>query len=182
MKKARIFILVAALAAGIGSGLASGQETAPGMQVSIKGVEPFTYVCIPHRGPFGAINRTIDRLLEVSSLQDIFPTGPLMSVFYGSPIKLKPENLEWEVGFPISPQLLAQPPLKAKRWDYTLVAEAYYDGPFEKVGETYAKIYAWLEANGYEPDGPTMDMYVSDPESMSPDDYHTRIWVPCKKK
>jgi effector-binding domain-containing protein len=182
MKKTSIFILVAAIATGIASGLASGQETASSLRVSIKDVEPFTYVCLPHRGPFRAINHTIDRLLEVSSLQDIFPTGPLMSVFYGSPIELKPENREWEVGFPVSPQLLAQPPLRAKSWDSALVAEAYYDGPFDKVSETYAKIYAWLEANGYEPDGPTMDMYVSDPESMSPDDYHSRIWVPCKKK
>lgn len=182
MKNAGIFILVAALAAGIGPVLASGQETASDLRVSIKVVEPFTYVCIPHQGSFRAINHTIDRLLEVSNLQDIFPTGPLMSVFYGSPIQLKPESREWEVGFPVSPQLLAQPPLRAKHWDYTLVAEAYHDGPFDKVGETYAVIYAWLEANGYESDGPTMEMYVSDPKLMSPDDYHTRIWVPCKKK
>lgn len=182
MKKTIILFLLTLLTAGIGPSLAAGQETASDLPVSIKVVETFTYVCIPHKGSFKAINLTINRLMEVSNLQDIFPTGPLMSVFYGSPIKTKPEDREWEVGFPVSPQLLAQPPLKAKSWDYTLVAEAYHDGPFAKVGETYARIYAWLEANGYEPDGPTMEMYISDPESMSPDDYHTRIWVPCKKK
>jgi effector-binding domain-containing protein len=182
MGKAAILLILIALAVGTGPGIAAGQAAASDLQVSIKEVEPFTYVCIPHRGPFKAINHTIDRLMEASNLQDIFPTGPLMSVFYGSPIRTKPEDREWEVGFPVSPQLLAQPPLKAKSWDYTQVAEAYHDGPFAKVGETYSAIYAWLEANGYEPDGPTMEMYVSDPESMSPDDYHTRIWVPCKKK
>ena len=58
-----------------------------------------------------------------------------------------------------------------------------YVGPYEKVGEAYGKVFAFIEAQGYEPSGPIMEKYLDmDPMSVKPEALRTEINVPVVKK
>lgn len=150
--------------------------------VSVKESTPFIYCCIHHKGPFTDIEKVIGRLMQAMRNQNIFPTGPMIGIYYNSPLEVKPEELEWEIGFPVTPQNLVQPPLEKKQWSFTLVASALHTGPYEKADQTFTKILEWMQKNNYIPAGPSMERYLDqDPSLIKPEELKTEIWIPCKK-
>lgn len=151
--------------------------------VSVKEVTPFVYVCISHKGPYSEIESVIGQLIMSSQSQNIYPGGPLFGIYHNSPDQVKPEELEWEVGFPITPQAMPQAPLEKKQWNFTQVASAIHTGSYEKTGETIAKIYEWMEANGYTQTGPLLERYLTMPTpETKPEELKSEIWIPCEKK
>lgn len=151
-------------------------------EISVKDISPFTYCSLSHKGPYSDIEKVIGMLIQTMQSQNISPMGPMMGIFYSDPETTKPEDLEWEVGFPITPQALPQSPLQKKQWDFPLVAVALHRGPYEKTPETIAKILEWVHTNGYAAAGPVMERYLdSNPSQVSPEDLRTEIWVPCQK-
>lgn len=121
--------------------------------------------------------------MMTSRNQNIFPGGPLIGIYYNSPNKVKQEGLEWEIGFPVTPQVMAQAPLEKKQWNFTLVASVIHTGSYEKAAETISKIYEWMEANNLAQTGPLLERYLSMPSpGTRPENLKTEIWIPCQKQ
>jgi effector-binding domain-containing protein len=148
---------------------------------SIKEIPAFSYVCLPCKGPISNFGDKIGELTQFLQMQNIAPMGPLIGVYYSDPNMTKPEDLMWEIGFPVM-ESNAQDPLRFKQWTFTTVLEGTYTGPYDKLAGIYAEMLAWLDANGYVQAGPIMEKYLSDPNSTRPEDYKTEIWIPCRKK
>ncbi len=63
------------------------------------------------------------------------------------------------------------------------VASATYQGAYDRIGEVYAAVYGWIEANGYAPDGPMTNIYhVSPHETQNPEEFVTEVCCPIRKK
>lgn len=166
-------------------GLAYGnqKESAEEKAISLKEVSPFAYCCIRYKGPYSEIEKIIGQLMQISKSQNIFPGGPLIGIYYNSPEEVKPEDLEWEIGFPVTPQVVPQAPLEKKEWSFTLVVSAIHIGPYEKTGETITKIFEWMKANDIIQSGPLMEKYLTMPTpETKPEEYKTEIWIPSQKK
>lgn len=150
--------------------------------VSVKEILPFTYCCIHHKGPFTDIEKVIGTLIEAMRNQNIFPTGPMIGIYYNTPEEVNPEELEWDIGFPITPQNRVQAPLEKKQWSFTTVASALHTGPYEKTAESLPKIFEWMQKNNYIPLGPVVERYLDqNPSQIKPEELRTEIWIPCKK-
>ena len=151
--------------------------------IEVKEVTPFIYCSIHHKGPYSDIETIIKQLMMASRSQNIFPGGPLIGIYYNSPNQVKPADLEWEIGFPITPQVLPQPPLEKKQWNFTLVVATVHVGAHEKTGETIAKMEEWMKANGLAPVGPLLERYLTMPTpETKPENLRTEIWIPCQKQ
>lgn len=151
--------------------------------IALKEVSPFTYCCIPHKGPFTEIEKIIGQLMQATKSQNIFPGGPMIGVYYNSPEKVKPEDLEWEIGFPVTPQATPQAPLEKKQWTFTKIVSALHIGPYEKTGETVIKINEWMKAHNLVHSGPVLEKYLTMPTpETKPEDLKTEIWVPCQEQ
>jgi effector-binding domain-containing protein len=127
----------------------------------------------------------IGQLVGAMQTQALFSQirGPMVGVYYNSPAEAKPGELTWEVGFIIAAQATPQPPLLKKVWEHRTVAAAMHAGPYEKGGETVAKIMAWMAANGYDAAGPVLERYLDqNPLAVKPQDLRTEIWIPCNKR
>jgi AraC family transcriptional regulator len=106
----------------------------------------------------------------------------MIGIYYNSPDMVKPEDLQWEVGFPVTTPISVRAPLEAKTWNFATVATALHVGPYEKAGETIAKIFEWMSANGYMPVGPVMERYLDmEPSKLKPEELKTEVWAPCQK-
>jgi len=151
-------------------------------EISVKEVTSFTYLCLPHKGPFTDFQEVLGNLMLNMRQQNIVPGGPMIGVYYSTPDLVKPEELEWEIGFPITPQTFVQAPLQKKQWIFNTVATAVHEGPYETSGETYTKIAEWLDKNNYEFAGPILERYWTDPSQVRPEELKTEIWAPVKKK
>jgi AraC family transcriptional regulator len=151
--------------------------------VSLQTVEPFAYVCLTVKGSYAKIQQAVPNLMSEMGSQNTVPTGPLMGIYFNSPEQVEAQDLEWEVGFPVSPRQAVRPPLVLKEWSYTQVAACVHQGPYAEAPKTIIKITDWMEANGYAPDGPVLERYLDmNPSEMRPEDLRTEIWIPCKKK
>jgi effector-binding domain-containing protein len=107
----------------------------------------------------------------------------MIGVYYSDPQAVAPEDMEWEIGFPCSAQVSPIKPLEKKIWEFELVASAIHTGPYENAGETYLKIFEWMEANGYEAVGPMLEKYLSMPTpDTDPETLRAELWVPVQKK
>jgi len=159
------------------------QEEAPEKKfVSVREVSPFSYCCIPHKGPFTDIEGIIGQLTHAVQEQKIAPAGAMIGVYYNSPEEVKPEELVWEMGFPVSPQVEVQAPLEKKEWKSTLVVSAFHKGPYEETGKTYYKMFEWMQANKLMPAGPVMERYLNMPTpDTKPENLRTEVWIPCQK-
>ena len=165
--------------------LYSGSVSQPAVQdadVSLQQIEPFTYCCMPVKGSYAQIQEAIGKMTLAMEFQRVAPTGPLMGIFYNSPEQVDSPNLEWEIGFPVSPRQGIQPPLVLKEWTFTKVAVAMHKGPYADVGKTIVKIADWMAANGWAPAGPMLERYLDmNPAAMRPEDLRTEVWFPCRK-
>ena len=90
------------------------------IEVTVKQVSPFAYCCQAHKGPFTEIGKAIGQLIPTMENQRIFPTGPMLGVFDNNPEEIPPEELEWEIGFPVTAQAEPLTPLQ-KKYGITLL-------------------------------------------------------------
>ncbi len=159
------------------------QEEAPEKKfASVKEVSPFSYCCIPQKGPFTEIEGVVMQLMQAIQEQKIAPAGPMIGIFYNSPDMVKPEELVWEMGFPVSAQVEVKAPLEKKEWKFTQVVSAIHKGPYEKTGKTYLKMFEWMQANKLTLAGPVMERFLTMPTlDTKPEDLKSEIWIPCQK-
>jgi effector-binding domain-containing protein len=182
MKKITLVLLSFSLMISFSSAVASQGKASEKEAISLREISPFTYCCIPHKGPFTEIQEVIGGLVQAIRGQNISPTGPLVGIYYNSPAEVKETELEWEVGFPVMPQAAAQAPLEIKQWNFTTVASALHTGPYETTEQTISKILEWMKSNGYTQAGPIMERYMDmDPSAVKPEELRTEIWIPCQK-
>ncbi len=150
-------------------------------EITVKEVIAFTYVCYPHKGSFADMPEVIGMMWQHTRRQNIFPSlGPLIGVYYSTPDLVAAEELEWEIGFPITPQTLVQAPLEKKQWIFTTVISTIHTGPEETIGETYTRLKEWMENNNYLHAGPILHRYLSDPSQVGPEAQRIEIWVPFR--
>ncbi len=63
------------------------------------------------------------------------------------------------------------------------VASCTFKGSYTLITEVYAAVIEWVNANGYEPNGPMFNIYhVSPHETQNPDEFVTEVCYPVKKK
>ena len=73
--------------------------------------------------------------------------------------------------------------VKFKTMPQVLVASAVCKGSYDQMGEVNAAIASWVEANGYDFDGPMFNIYhVSPHETNDPDEFVTEACYPVRKK
>lgn len=163
--------------------LVSPQASLRPGEVIIKEVEPFTYFSLRQKGPFTLIEATINQVIETARGQNVYPAGPLIAIFHSSPDDTRPEAMEWEVGFPVTPQALVQAPLEKKTWEFSPVAAGLHLGSYDSTGETIQKILDWMAENGYVQAGPILETYLDlGPSGVRPGELRTEIWIPCRKQ
>jgi effector-binding domain-containing protein len=53
-------------------------------------------------------------------------------------------------------------------------------GPYDRIGDTTTKAYAWLAVQGYKPRDRLIEEYISDPGSTPPEQLQTRLVIPVE--
>ncbi|KYK34544.1 MAG: hypothetical protein AYK22_05300 [Thermoplasmatales archaeon SG8-52-3] len=58
------------------------------------------------------------------------------------------------------------------------MAKITHKEPYDKCGETYNKLYQWIEQNGNTITGPTQEVYLNDPREVGEEEILTEIYAP----
>jgi len=146
--------------------------------ISVEQVQSFSYACFTYKGDYKDHELVIDKAINALIAQNITPTGPMVGIYYNNPQLVKPEDLEWEIGFPIADSVNVEQPLSKKQWEFQKVARAFFVGPYEKAAEMYPMIFQWIGKHQLIPAGPAMERFLDDPDLVAADSLRTEIWIP----
>ena len=70
------------------------------------------------------------------------------------------------------------PHVKFRTLPAVMVASCIFRGPYSGIGEVYAALAAWIEANGYEYDGPMFNIYHVSPHGTRTPNLRHRSLLP----
>lgn len=172
MKKAFALLLAVAVCGA----LALGQD------VLIKDQRAFFYAYLECTGPYSQMQAKIAEFMEEYFSQNLGPFTGLITLYLNAPGQVPEAGLKWRIGVPISKEAQPAAPLQKDVFDHPQVAFALHVGPYEKIGETYAKISAFIDQNGWRISGPSMEMYLDNPEETPAEKLRTEISIPVVKK
>lgn len=104
------------------------------------------------------------------------PTGMPFIIFYN----LDMQDLDVEIGFPVSKTLKDKDNIKSSKIDAGQFATTIHLGPYEDIVPTYEGLMKWIKDNGYETAGPAIEYYLNDPNEVGMENAKTEIHFPLK--
>jgi AraC family transcriptional regulator len=180
MKKVIFIFTIFVLFAFTGFQLLS-EEQKTGPTPEIKDVAGFWYASMEFKGSYSQMEKNIGVFMNEFFKQGLTPNGPFLGIYYNNPNEVKEEELKWAVGFPITKDDKVQAPLNKIEFKGQKAVVYLYIGPYEKMGESYDKIFKYIEDNGYKAVWPTYDRYLNNPQMVKPEALETEIIVPVEK-
>jgi len=125
------------------------------------------------------IGKGFGLLVSGLSLAQIEPCGAPM-IIYLSTIDQETEG-EIEIAIPINEALPAESKIYERELEGGAMASTIHHGPYEEITPAYHTLAGWVTEHDYEFAGPPREVYLNDPNVVSPDKLQTRVEFPvCK--
>lgn len=105
-----------------------------------------------------------------------YPAGAPFAAYYNTDM----ENLDVELGFPVTKEVPGKDDIKASRIPGGKFAVVLHTGPYDKVGPAYEALAKWIAEKGYEVTGVAYEVYLNDPDETKPEDLKTQVMFPLK--
>ncbi len=156
------------------------------IDVSVKQTEPMTVAFLAMRGPYAQIPEGLGQLYGFVAASGFVPAGMPHAVYFTAPDAGPESEAQWELWAPVAGDAPAAGPdergLGVKQVPPQRVAATIHKGPYEGVEATYRELGGWIATEGYEMSGPPMEIYMSDPNEVAPEEYLTEIQFPVAKR
>ena len=128
-----------------------------------------------HRLP-EALPRAYGAIMQYLSDLGEYPAGTPYAAYFNMDLN----NLQVEIGFPVSKALPGRGKIKPGELPAGKQASCLYQGPYDQCEPAYEALSAWVEAQGYEPTGVAYEFYLNDPNEVPPEEIQTLIMYPLK--
>lgn len=156
-----------------------------GSTVSIKQREAMTVAYLSQKGPYTQMGEAIGALFGGVAQWGLAPAGPPGGTYYNDPRQVPESELLWDLWVAVAGSPAEEPAVGAgvgiKKIAATQVAFAMHRGPYDQIGNAYAALGQWIAEHGYEPAGPSEEVYLSDPANTPPEQILTEVRLPVRK-
>lgn len=102
------------------------------------------------------------------------PSGPPFALYRNTDMA----NLDVEAGFPVRGIVEGSDPMVVGEIDGCDAATCTHVGSYESLHESYDRLLAWMEREGFHGTGQVYEFYLNDPSVTPPDRLRTRIVLP----
>jgi predicted transcriptional regulator YdeE len=164
------------------------EGTVPDYEVILKPVAQQTVAGIraqlpPHNGRLQPLFNELQQYLKARQVP-LDVTLPFMGIYYDA--DNQDDDLTVEAAVPIT-QLLrssSQVSVHILRGVETMAC-VIHDGPYEELSNAYSALLSWVDASGYQVDGPNRDLYflqTQAQETAEPPPTVTEVQFPVKKR
>ena len=152
--------------------------------VQVKEVPVTIVAYLRQKGPYTDIGNAIQKVLAWVLSNGWHLAGAPNAAYFNSPAEAPPEELHWEVRWPvglsISPREPNEEGLGVRRVESRQVTAVIHRGPYNQVGSTYKVLMESISGQGYEICGPAEEVYLNDPASTAPEELLTEVRLPVK--
>jgi len=153
------FILLTALA--VGAGAQSAAPAAESAEYEVRSVDTIHALVLPMKGSYMQHQQAFEQLGAWLSGHGVTPSAAPFARYFSDPST--PEaDLQWEVGFPVSPDVTAEAPFEIKDVPGEQAVVHVYQGSYEGLGTAWTDLMQWVFANGYQPTGPAFQSFGGD--------------------
>jgi DNA gyrase inhibitor GyrI len=135
---------------------------APDSSVQVKVTQPFFYAAVEMKGSYNQHSAGFNTLFGELGKQGLGMNAPF-GIYYNNPKTTPEADLKWELGVAFQDSTPVQAPLKLKKWPFIQTASLVFEGSYSNLGPVYVKLYGWIGANGYIPEGPTVEKFLNAP-------------------
>ncbi len=122
--------------------------------------------------------RTYGALMPYMTEMGAQPAGEPFAAYYNM-ATMDMQNLDIEIGFPVSKPLPDRGDIKGGALPAGKYATTMHIGPYDMLGLAYEALTQYVNANGYEPTDVAYEFYFSGPETP-PEEIQTQIVFPLK--
>lgn len=158
------------------------------MNVMIKQVDNMLVACVSHQGSYQECGHAWDTLFSTLAPEGLLGgDAKMIGVSYDDPDVVAPELLRYEACISVEQEFSPTHSTNLKNVNFKTITGGCYAvtthiGPYEKLNETYQKLFGqWLSQSDYESvDKPCFEVYLNDPESTEPEDLITDIYLPLR--
>lgn len=155
------------------------------MRVTLKTLEPMRVAFMRHVGPYQEVAATWDQLLPFLGKEGLIGgDATFIGLCHDDPEVTPPDKLRYDACVTVDQDFAPAGDLGVQTLPGGEYAVTTHFGPYQKLGETYAKLFGeWLPRSGREVGGtPCLEIYLNSPESTEPEELLTDIYVPLQSK
>jgi len=154
-------------------------------KIKVKKTKPMKIAYIEHVGDYSETpyDRYISRLYAWAKEKKVRPGFSAISICYDDPEKTPRDQCRSEICIPIKGSADPDEEVKIKELPSMEVAVIKHKGRSSEYVETYGRLNKWIEENGYEWNGPSMEVYTKKPKVVGGETIiYANVQVPIKKK
>ena len=104
------------------------------------------------------------------------PSGPPFVGYHNMDMR----DLDLEIGLPFAEPVAGEGDVEPSEIPAGPALATMHVGPYDRIGEAYDALQAWLSEHGHVPAGPAYEHYLNDPHEVAPDELRTRIVWPMR--
>jgi AraC family transcriptional regulator len=151
------------------------------MDIELKQMPELRVATVRHVGPYDRIPSAFERLGSLAGPAGLFaqPGAAMIGIYYDDPDTTRADELRSDAavvvleGAPL-PTGLVERRLAAGRYACTL-----HVGPYERLGEAWARLKGWLRGGGHRMGpGASYEIYRNDPTRVPKEDLQTELYLP----
>ncbi|MHC4618810.1 MAG: AraC family transcriptional regulator [Planctomycetota bacterium] len=153
------------------------------MDVKIERLEAMRVAFVRHVGPYSEAGEAWGKLCGRLGAEGMLGAeARFVGVCHDDPEVTPPEKIRYDACVTVSDDFEPEGEIGVQTiggGEYAVVTHA---GPYEKLGQTYAKLYGqWLPQSGRGPRSePCLEFYLNDPEGTEPEELLTDIYAPLE--
>jgi len=134
------------------------------------------------RGTYAQIRPMMMTLRDYIMAAGAEIVGPPAFICHENPKNIVKANLlhnaDVEVAIPVSKRIEDVEEIACYELPGGPMARIVHKGPYEKSAQAYKRLFAWIAENHKKITGPTREVYLNDPKSVSPGELLTEIYAP----
>lgn len=146
--------------------------------------KPATLAYLEHVGPYDRIpfEDMTQKLYAWAKEQKVMPGFYPMGIYHDHPEMTPPEECRSEVAISFKGDARPSGDVKVREMPKMKVAAVSFKGPAQDFRKTYDDLMSWISENGYEWDGPAIEVYSKKPEVVKGTTFlYAKILAPVRK-
>ena len=131
------------------------------MNITIKKIEKHNTASIYNIGPYINIKESLLFIKGWLIENHLKNEDNFYIVYYNSPLEVKEDNLEWEIGVDFKGKPLESTnELQIQEIPETLVVSTIFHGPLTEASSVYLDLYEYANTRGYKIAGAVKEIYI----------------------
>jgi AraC family transcriptional regulator len=151
------------------------------MNFEKKIVETEKAALIKHVGTVEEMGLVLEKLMKWVSEENVKVIGAPFSLYYTDPSMVEPDEMVYDMGIPIANDVEGNNDIKIKEIPKHTVISSIHKGKYTTLTETYMGIWQYIEENKYVPNGVPKEIYLNNPQEVSPEELLTEVQFPIKE-